>query len=210
MRPHRIAFPIILALSLTAGRGAAYDGDLLQNHDGSFELAYSWGYRLQPPDHGSFAEGFEGTGEVTGMAVYLTTANGLSIAEPDLYIWESVDAQPGAVITVVPRAFQSPIAFWPGVSRHDATIEATVSGPFFAGLWPNFGDDMYYVAADLNGPGGTPRTKVPPGQDPAPGWRDVNDVWNDGIRSLGIEVYLVRAPTATKTVAWGRVKDLYR
>jgi hypothetical protein len=159
---------------------------------------------------GSFAEGFTGDGVVTSVAVFLTTANSNSIPRPDIYVWESVDSSPGPVIAVVPDVHWGPIAFWPAVNRHEVAITAPVTGAFFAGIWPNYGDDIYYVAADTNGPGGQPRTKVPEGQAWPVGWYDVDQVVEGGAQAMGIEVQVESNPTPVRSTTWGRVKAMYR
>lgn len=182
---------------------------IIANHDGSWEWGYTWGYELETPDIGAFAERFRGPGVVCGTAVYLTGIIGMEVAIPDLFIYASDDGTPGQVLAFRARAFVSGVALWPGVSRHTAEINAIVEGDFFAGIQIWYGDSPPFIASDLDGPGGYPRTNVPPGQDVPAGWTHPDDVWHDGCKSLGIEVHLESAPTSTRNTTWGSIKSLF-
>ena len=200
---------MVASLSPGSARAICPGAELLKHHDDSFEFADGWSYGLERPDYGSFAEGFAGNGTVCGFAVYLTSTN-FNAAEPDCYVWTSEGGNPGAVLAVVPGVQMGSVKIWPDFSRKEVEIEASVAGDFFVGLWPMFSDWPIFVCADGDGSQGTPRTKVPPGQEWTAGWHDVNDIWPDGVNSMGLEVYFYPEATLTTTKTWGGVKALFR
>ena len=184
---------------------------LLKNFDGTWESGYCWGYQLEPPDIGAFAEGFDGPGIVCGMGVYITGVLGMEVAEPDLFVYADEGGNPGQVLAFKDRAFVGGAGLWPSVVHYTAYIGALVDADrFFVGVQLWWGDCPPFIVADLDGPGGRPRTNVPMFQEALPGWTHPDEVWHDGCRSLGIEVYLEPFPTPVVETSWGSVKSLYR
>ncbi len=170
---------------------------LLKNHDGTWENGFSWTYQLAAPDYGSFAELFDGPGQICGVAFYLTQNNGLAVPRSDVYVWDALEGNPGVVVAVEVDVNLGGPAFWPSVSRHPVAIDATVEDHFYVGLWPNFDDSPYFIAADLDGPaaGQSSRTKAPPGDEFPTGWHPVTTVFGEEKLALGVDVQM--APLAT-------------
>jgi hypothetical protein len=202
---------LLFVTSSWAGDSICEGIPLQLHHDESFETGYTWGYDMDPPDWGAFAERFDGPGEVCGIQVYLTETGGLGgPADVNLFIWESESGQPGNVISVLYDVRLSSVAAFPHFSKYDVEIQAYVDGEFFAGIWPGFPDWPVFLGADLDGPGDASSwTKVPPGQQWPSGWHEVDEVW-PGVRALAIGVYLADQPTYTRSRTWGQLKGLYR
>ncbi|MBU2689499.1 MAG: hypothetical protein KJ970_01105, partial [Candidatus Eisenbacteria bacterium] len=96
-------------------------------------------------------------------------------------------------------------------SQHDVAVDPVfVDGEFFVGFWgdwPEF-QEGWYCAADLNGPGGKPRTKIAPGFPPADGWQDPS-LFFEPTQSMGIGAYVIEMATPVAKTTWGRIKSLY-
>ncbi|MEZ4650043.1 MAG: hypothetical protein R3E97_14890 [Candidatus Eisenbacteria bacterium] len=216
--------------SLVAGAGHAFEvgrlesgvrpapvaedcGELLINADESYENAYAWnGFAVAPPDWSAFAEFFSGQVTVCALVFDLTQI-GLQADETlDAYVWDDAGGEPGPVVSVVTEVAPGPVAYWPEMSRHVVPMAASPSGEaWWAGLWsawPFQEDAAWFVGADLNGPGGTPKVKVAPDLGYTTGWNDVSLVWGP-TQAMGIGVeHLTTTPTSDSS--WGDVKSLFR
>ncbi|MBD3334475.1 MAG: hypothetical protein GF355_03075 [Candidatus Eisenbacteria bacterium] len=188
------------------------EGTFLLNSDGSYENGYAWsGGGNIPPDYGAFAEGFTATGMVCGIAYFFTQTGNYNGQTIDVYLYDSDGTNPLNVLSVMYGVSVSPPAFWPNVSQHDVAVDPVfVDGEFFVGFWGDWGyvDSGWYCAADLNGPGGKPRTNIAPGVWPEDGWQDPSIIW-DPTQSMGIGAYVIEMPTPVAVTTWGRIKSLY-
>jgi len=187
---------------------------LLCNDDGTFEInGCAWvDGGVVPPYYGAFAEGFTGTGVVCGMQFAFTTLPGYQTGQlMDAYVWGSDGANPTTVLGVTVGIDPGPIAIWHNVSIHDVDVnDVAVNGPFFVGFWGNWpGAEQpgWWVAADFDS-AGQPRTDVAPGLGYPTGWQNAN-MFDGGIRSLGICAYLSQPGVPVQTSTWGRIKSLY-
>lgn len=204
------------------GRGIAvpdrYDNPcpgsaLCLNYDGTAENGYCWGYVdfNIPPYWGAFAECCSGQGCVCGIELHLTSI-GYPCIPCDLYVWSNGPGDvPDRVLTVLYGADPCPVAIWPQVSTHDFAIpETPVDGRFWIGYWGDFAERpcSYFVAADLDGPGGCPYTNIAPGFGYPSGWHDVSIAWGP-TQALGIGAWTHTCGTPTRETSWGRIKGLY-
>jgi hypothetical protein len=196
------------------GTDACASGSLIQNHDGSFENGYAWGYAgCVPPYYGAFGEGFSlGSGIIYCGAYWLTTLPDFWEDPPaDCYVWEGgVGSSPGAVLAVVTGVEFWGIPSWPTVRQFDVDLNVSVGGPFTIGLWPDWPGGLidYFIAADENGPMGHPWTNIAPGIGYPSGWQDPAVVWGE-TRSMGCGVYFEQG-TPVESETWGSVKSLFR
>ena len=76
-------------------------------------------------------------------------------------------------------------------------------GPSWPGL-PN----GWFIAADLDGFGGLPRTNLAPGSGYGTGWADPSIVWGP-TQALGICAYLTTGVIPVEETTWGAIKALY-
>lgn len=206
--------------SLGAGAGTIVGtpepvcGTLLFHSDGTYENGYCWQYGgVVDPDYGALAEGYEGVFEVCAAVFDLTT-----LTDPfrgmDVYLWADDGGSPGLVHCLEVGADPGAIAMWPNVSRHPiefADPRCTEEG-WWIGYWGAWPDEPchWFVGADLDGPGGSPMTKIGPGQGYPSGWQDVSIVWGP-TQALGIGAEVQPCdPTPTRQTTWGGVKGLYR
>ena len=184
---------------------------VLAHHDGTFEWGLEW--YPEPPDWGSFAESYSGTGEVCGVAMYLTTSLGSSAA-PDVYVWSSDGTSPDAVLAMVPEVDLGHVPYWPDFARYEVEIHARVQGQFFVGYWPwNYGGaETYFILTDTEGERGMPRFKVPPGLPHwEEGWIDANEFFPErDNHSLAFEAIIRLDSTPVALSTWGRVKSMFR
>lgn len=212
------ASSMLLSGLLVAAPLSASGTTLMLHSDGSWESAYYWGQFVQPPeppDHGAFAEQYEGAGRLESVVLY---GVGFGLFIPvflDVYVWSDDGAgHPGSVICVRTNVNIPEPGIWPGADRADVVMEnCCVEGAWWVGFWvtPETMKGAYAVAADLNGSNlGTPMTKVPPGLQWPEGWQDVDKVWSEGVHSLGIGAVLEPCePVAVEPGSWGKVKALY-
>jgi len=136
-------------------------------------------------------------GPVCGIQLLLT-----GIGNPgralDAYVWEDREGLPGNVLSATTGINPGPVALWPEVSTHDLPIHAVdVHGAYWIGYWADFSSQGcgYYVAADLDGPGGCPVTHIAPGIGYPTGWCRADEVWGP-TSALGIGAWtLGYAPT---------------
>jgi hypothetical protein len=164
-------------------------GVLFMNYDGSAENGYCWcDGGIAPPYYGAFAECYEEDyAFVTGIRLVLTGL-GEPVGPLDAYVWADDNGSPGAVLSVTTGLLPSSVPNWPEVGTNDLyIIPASASGRFWVGYWADFSSTPcgYYVAADLDGPGGCPTTNISPGIGYPTGWNDVSVVWGP-TRALGI------------------------
>ena len=191
------------------------DGSLLLSYDGSAENGYAWsGGGEVEPYYGAFAEGYEAVGTVCGASFHFTQTGRYNGQLIDVYVWDSDEGDPqnpGAVILVTPGVAIAPPAMWPMVSQHDVALaDVQVNGRFFVGYWgdwPGFVEG-WYCAADLDGPGGMPRTNIAPGVWPEDGWQDLSIIWGS-TQAMGIGAYVHQTPVPVVLASWGRIKSTY-
>lgn len=189
------------------------------NSDGTFETAYAWQYgAVIPPDWGSFAECYAGSGatEVCSVILFLTQIGGYSGQSADVYVWEDDDGCPGNVVCAKPNRVPGIPAFWPDVSTHVIGIEGCcVDGDFWVGYWGRWPGESaaWYVAVDLNGFGGCPFTLVPPGVGLPIGWHHVASIWPEA-QAIGIGVETNPCggvgDSVTRRTTWGSIKSLFQ
>lgn len=193
-----------------------------ENCDGTFDNGYCWDIMvLEEPYYGGFAEGFVGPAEVVGMRVYLASISYTSVDDVDLFVWTAGIPGPGAVVAVVPDLVEG-IPMWPDVGAYDFDIAADVGQRFYVGIWddPELGGCpwSWFIAADEDGPGGSPWTFIGPGWGYPEGWQDPSMVWGH-TASLGLGVYVRgaagvddspsnRQPAESPT--WGQIKAVFR
>jgi len=176
--------------------------DLFLSSDGSYENGYAWQYGgIVPPNYGAFAEGFGSGGSICGVQLALTQVGSFHDWPIDVYIWASDGLNPDYVLSVTTGIHVSPPAYWPSISLHDIRVVDTgVSGcAYFVGFWGNWPGMLtpWYLGADLDGPGGLPRTNIAPGIGYPTGWQDPSVVWGPTM-ALGIGVHsmtVLREPT---------------
>jgi hypothetical protein len=188
--------------------------ELLCNHDGSFENGYAWQYGgVVEPYYGAFAEGYAGTGSVCGMQFWFTALSGQYLGQTfDAYVWDSDGLSPNNVLSVTVGLGISPPAIWPSISSHDIdNTDTDVAGDFFVGYWGNWpgGYSGWFIAADLDGFGGLPRTNIAPGIGYPTGWQDPSIVWGP-TQAMGICAYLgPECGTPVEETTWGAIQALY-
>jgi len=187
------------------------------NYDGTGENGYCWQYGgVVAPYYGAFADGYNATGCVCGVALFLTQIGyytGGNVV--DAYVFASDGNNPTTVLGSTTGLNPGTIAFWPSISESDLAISpVNVSGDFFVGYWGNWpnGFCQFYCAADLNGFGGLPRTNIAPGIGYPTGWNDPSIIWGPTM-AMGIGAF-VNPPSAcggtpTKNETWGAIKHLY-
>lgn len=186
--------------------------ELLCNHDGSFENGYAWQYGgVVAPYYGAFAEGYNASGNLCGMQFHFTTVSGLYANQAfDVYAWDSDGVNPNNVLSVTVNLHVPMPAIWPNISAHDINSDdVAVAGDFFVGYWGNWPGLLtgWYIAADLDGFGGLPRTNIAPGIGYPTGWQDPSIVWGP-TQALGICAY-VGGPIPVEETTWGAIKALY-
>jgi hypothetical protein len=187
----------------------------LLNADGSYENGYAWRYGgIVPPYYGAFAEGYTGGGNVCGVGFFLSTLSGMYFGQNmDVYVWDSDGVNPNNVLGMTAGIVPGTIAIWPNISQHDIDITDADAGTgdFFVGYWGNWpgGSNGWFVAADLDGFGGLPRTNIAPGIGYPTGWQDPSVVWGP-TQSLGLGAYVGDViPNPTVETTWGAIKNLY-
>ncbi len=192
------------------------DATLLMNGDDSWENGYAWRYMgVVPPDFGSFAEGYEGVGTVCGVRYHFSTLEHYYLDQTlDAYVHDSDGLNPRNVLCVVVGVAIDPPALWPVITVHDVGIPDTgVNGGFFVGYWGNWPGTYpgWFCAADLDGFGGMPRTKIAPDIGYPSGWQDPSVIWGP-TQAMGCDAWFNEGPppTAVTVRTWGAIKNLYR
>jgi hypothetical protein len=185
---------------------------LMQNYDGSAENGYCWQYGGEvAPDYGSFAEGYNATGVVCGVALWLSQGGAYTPGPVvDVRVYGSDGNNPTTVLGVTTGLNPGAIGMWPTISQCDLAIgNVNVAGDFFVGYWGNWpnGGCQFYCAADLNGFGGLPRTNIAPGIGYPTGWNDPSIVWGTTM-AMGVGAY-VTTVVPVQTTSWGAIKHLY-
>jgi len=186
-----------VGVHVAGGDRDCWDGvEHYANHDGSFEDGYAWQYGgVVPPCYGAFAEGFSlGVCTVPCVRLRLTTLSGYFADQPlDVYVWRSDGTNPSTVVGMTAGVhLEDPVGLWPNVTTHDIDINnVAVPGDFFVGFWGDWPGESpgWFIAADLDGPGGMPRTNIAPGIGYPTGWQDPSIVWGP-VQSLGIETWI--------------------
>ncbi len=167
---------------------------LRQNHDNSFENAYTWVYSgVIAPEFGAFAEQFEGNCNLCEIQLYLTQIGNQSDQTMDVMIWQDDHTgNPGELLLHLTDIDPGPIAIWPEVTRVDIPVSLVVDDTWWIGWWGNWPGETagWLCAADEDGAGGEPRTKVAPGIGYPSGWDhpDIVPSWANA-KSLGIQVW---------------------
>ncbi len=185
--------------------------------DGTYENGYTWQYGgVAPPLYGAFAELYPiGVAKPCAIVLDLSQVGGASGQTADLYVWQSTNGLPGAVIGFRPDVDPGPVAFWPSLSRHALEIDSNCSfgDEFFVGYWANWPSAVagWYVGADTDGfGGGCSLTKIAPGQGFPTGWQDVSVAWGP-TESLGIGVEVYDCDIIpVRESSWGKIKSLFR
>ncbi len=182
--------------------------------DGTYEDGYAWEYGgCEPPDFGSFAERYEGCRQI--VAIVLDLSSVLPECLPlDAYVWADDDGAPGEVLEVLLDVIVVGMAQWPRYSRHfiDLPEPLYAEGTWWVGFWGQWPayEPSYYVGADLNGPGGgSPMTKIAPGQGYPEGWQNVAVRWGP-TAALGIGAEVAESPSPVSCEAWGAIKALFQ
>ena len=210
----------LAAVSLGIGHGSLLAasgsdepcGETLMSSDGSYENGYSWQYGgVARPMFGALAECYQG--RVTVCSVDCDFSGiGIEAGSIDVFVWDDESGCPGAVLCVRMNFNPGTVAFWPSVSRHRVLMPNCCTGDaWWVGYWGDWPGQMsgLYVGADLDGPGGCPKTCIAPGLGFPSGWQSVDVVWGStAAMGIGAEV-LPCAPVAIETKSWGQVKALY-
>ncbi len=190
------------------------NGTLMLNADGSYENGFAWQYGGSvPPYYGAFAEGYNFTGNVCGAQFMFSTLSGYYYGQTlDAYVWDAAGGNPNNVLSVTTGVAITPPALWPNISTHDIDIaDAGVAGDFFVGFWGNWPGLLcgWFIAADLDGFGGMPRTNIAPGIGYPTGWNDPSVIWGP-TQAMGIGAWVGEGgPVPTETTTWGQIKNLY-
>jgi hypothetical protein len=187
--------------------------NLMLNYDGSGENGYAWQYGGEvAPYYGAFAEGYNGNGCVCGVALFLTQVGYNTGQLVDAYVFGSDGNNPTTVLSTTTGLNPGSVAFWPSISESDLAVSNTpVSGDFFVGFWGEWPGALapFYIAADLNGFGGLPRTNIAPGIGYPTGWNDPSIIWGTTM-AMGIGAYVTTdCIVPTHEATWGAIKHLY-
>lgn len=188
-------------------------GELIFNHDYSFENGYAWHYSgTAPPYYGAFGESFDLGCAHINCAVYWFTQVGYYFGYPmDVYLWDGgVYGSPSGVINVLPDVGGLHIDYWPACTENDITFDNYVTDDFTIGFWADFssGINTWWVCGDENGPGGHAWTNIAPGIGYPTGWYPVSLVW-PGCISLGIGAFVSEDASPPESRTWGSIKALF-
>ncbi|MFN8547265.1 MAG: hypothetical protein U0527_04650 [Candidatus Eisenbacteria bacterium] len=198
--------------ALGEGRSEAPCGSIFSRTDGPYENGYAWLYGGNvPPQYGAFAECYSGSYEICGVALDLTTVGFGAEGTFEIYLWGDGGGQPGAVLAMLHIPDHGGMGFWPNVTRNVYAFSAPtcVDGVWWVGFRGTWEWADIFIAADLDGPLGCPRTNIAPGFGFPTGWQDVSVAWAP-THSLGIGAQInVCLPVPDRPSTWGRVKRLY-
>lgn len=208
-----VRFPSSAAI-IEKGTGGDSCGELLMNADGSYESAYAWAYGgIAPPAFGSFAECYQGEAAICAIVIDATAGLFQSGNTSSLLVWDDAGGEPGNVLVNIVKLL--PVgAYWPSVERFRVELPepCCVSDRWWVGQrgdWPEQAAE-YFIGADIDGPGGCPRTNIAPGLGFPTGWQNVSVVFGEtAAMGLGAEI-VPCAPVAARTRTWGAIKELYR
>ncbi len=197
-----------ILIEIKGGCGAWYG----PGHD--YETGFAWQYLGIGKDlSGSFAVQYEaeGRGQVCTVSLDVAQIGNQHGQRVDLYVWDSADGVPSAVLGVAADVDIGTTAIWPEAGRHRVGLEACVDGEFWVGFQGRWvGEEApYFVAADLDGPARPSMTKVAPGLGYPSGWQDVSVVWQAATLGIGLE--LRDCPVdPTVEASWGDLKRQFR
>jgi len=198
-----------------AGPDACGEGELLYHHDGSFEGGVAWQYAgVTQPYYGAFGEGFAlgDPGELECAYLWVTTVpDAFHFQSCDIFVWSGgVTGAPGEVLYLLPGLVLTSVPDWPSFGENQIDMNCTVSGDITIGYWGNWPGELagYYVAADLDGPGGHPWTDIAPNSVYPTGWQDPAVVWGY-IPSLGLGLSWTPAGSPVESGSWGSIKRLF-
>ncbi len=154
-----------------------------------------------------------GAGTIECASLWLTGTGCYIAGTCDVYLWEGgVSQAPGAVLMVTTDIDPGMPAMWPDVSQHDIDLPdfAFSGGEFTVGYWGNWPGMfwIWFVGADLDGPGGHSWTCLSPGSSYGTGWVDPEVVWGP-TQSLGLGFYYGDA-VPVESPTWGRLRALFR
>jgi hypothetical protein len=191
---------------------ACATGTLYVNHDGTFENGYAWRYAgIAPPYYGAFAEGYDlGPGTLACAAMWFSHNGTFAGQTCDVYVWDSDGVNPTNVLGVVVGFAPSGVGFWPNITQHDCDVNVYCPGDFFVGFWGNWPGVVqgWFIAADLDGFGGLPRTNIAPGIGYPTGWQDPSIVWGP-TQSMGLGGYFGEGGSPAENQTWGSIKALF-
>jgi len=189
-------------------------GTIAFNSDEEYETAYAWQYGgVVAPYYGAFAECYDGPIQVCAVVCDLTGLPYTIGTCMDVFVWNDLAGIPGEVLAVArDTCFFAPV--YPQFRRYVVELPTAPCLPErgWVGLWHNEpgGQAIWYVGADLDGPGGCPMTNIAPGLGYVTGWQNVSSVWGP-TQALGIGAEVTPCePVPTVESSWGRVKTLYR
>jgi len=210
-----MAIPWIVCGESPRERKESREDVLLIHADGTYESVCVWQYGGNiPPDFGAFAENYQGAAQVDSVVLDVTRLFGFIGTFADIYVWGDEGGVPGEVLRLVEDVWLLNVPSWPTVGRNCIGLpEPVCVGDTwwvgFWGRWPNNQAD-FFIAADLDGPGGgSPMTKIAPGQGFPTGWHGVALVWGP-TAALGIGAVVEECPTPVESETWGSIKALYR
>ena len=207
--------------ALGPGEGVVAQGDeptgcgtLVMNTDEAYENAYNWQYNgVVLPDYGAMAECYDGPVEVCSI-ILDATGEGFHLDRwADLYVWADNGGLPGAVVASVPHAYIGVPPVYPTFRRYVFDVpDVECLDRAWVGYWPDNPDAsvLWYIGADLDGPGGCAMTNIAPGIGYPSGWQNVSVAWGP-TQALGIGAEVIPCdPVPTMETTWGQVKALYR
>lgn len=213
--------PPATAVSIGAGRGTLPStlgdppcGERNLHTNGSYEDGIAFSYQGQDlPYYGAFAECFSGSYEVCAAVFDFTSLGQFDANSMDVYVWEDSGGCPGSVLCFFPGIDPGTIGQWPTVTRHVVPLAGCcVSGTWWVGYWADWVGQFphWFLAADLDGPGGCSKCCVAPVLDAPPGWQGVSTLWPE-VRGIGIGADLRPCePSPVAETSWGQLKALFR
>jgi hypothetical protein len=190
------------------------DGELIVNHDGSFENGACWQYGgVLPPYYGAFGEGFElGDVHLECMAIWVTQIGEWADQTMDLYVWDGgVTREPGSVLALFTDRRMYNVPMWPDAGQNDFELCVDCNGEFTVGYWAHFADCPcgWFTVADFDDSPGHAWTCIAPGIGYPSGWQHPSVVWYDPFSSLGFGVYAQDSPSPPRSRTWGSIRVLF-